>query len=268
MLLGQLYHYNKVLDDIKLPLSPESVFGVELAGLPRPNPEDFKGMTGEDIARSLRDKFSRAFEKVLEGESLSFAYPYWKLLVSPVVETAENLESGSDFQSLLLSWQENQFALEQLPEVLASGRLALNEEDFAVYYGVRALSVLSDLQKQAAAGGELNAPEVKPAAEVSERPEILVLTKEYLSPLFINLNCLYLPILEEAKDTLKAVQNVLSEESEVKLVLIDAQDKKLLSYLQKNLPANLLITSVQFENFSGDAFFDQIVRQTLGVKLT
>lgn len=268
MLLGQLYHFNKVLDDIKLPLTPESISSVELAGLPRQNSEDFQGMSSDDIARNLRDQFSRNYEKLLEGESLSFAYPYWKLLVSPLVETAETLDADSDFQSQLISWQQNEFDLSQISDVLAAGRLALNDEDFAIYYGIRVLSVLSDLEESHKHSTDINVPEVKPAAEVSERAEILVLTREYLSPLFVNLNCKYLPILAEPKETLKSIEYVLAEESEIKLILIDAQDEKLVQYLQKNLPQNLLITSVQFENFAKDDFFDQIVRKTLGVKLS
>ncbi len=268
MILGQLYYFNKVLDNIKLPLTPESVANVELSGLPNQNPEDYRGMSSEDIARNLRDRFSRAYEQVLEGESLGFAYQYWKSLVSPLVDSGESLEPESDFQSQLISWQEKQFDLDILPEVLASGQFALSEEDFAVYYGVRALAVLSKLQERSKNLDDLNVPEVRPAEDLAEKPEILVLTRELLSPLFVNLNCRYLPILEEYTDTLKSIEQVLNEEQEIQLILIDAKDEKLVQFLQKRLPQGLLITSVQFENFSNDDFFDQIVRKTLGVKLT
>lgn len=268
MLLGQLYYFNKVLDSIKFPLVPEIVPQIELSGLAKQSTENYKGMSSFYIARKIRDLFSKSYALVLDQESLGFASAYWNLLVSPLAKESQTPEPKTEFQSQLIAWQLAEFTISHLPSLLANGRLSVDNEDFAIFYGLRVLSVFSGIQDTFSQKKDISIPEFKSVGEVVEKPEILVLTQDYLSPLFINLNCRYLALPDNAKIALQETQIILSQETTIKLVLVDSEDQILINYLQKHLPTNLLISSVQFRNYSQGAFFDQIVRRTLGVKLT
>lgn len=268
MLLGQLYYFNKVLDSVQWPLTPSSVSSLELCGLPRQTAEDYQGLSSADLARKLRDRFAAAYDLVLEQEALTFASAFWGLLTSPVVDKSELPEPRTEFQSQLSTWQQNEFAISLLPGLLPAGYLSTQEEDFALYYGLRVLFILSEATNVTIHKRKVQTPELKQVAEVADKPEILVLTKDYLAPLFINLNCRYVPLCETIKETWQRIQVILEQETGIKLILIDSEDLALAQYLEKHLPGHVLVSLVSFQSYTQGAFFDQIVRQTLGVKLT
>ncbi len=269
MLLGQLYYYNKVLDSIKLPLTLEQIASLDLASMPKLNISDFEGLSIDDVSRRIKDQFSKNYENLLKQESLQFAYSFWQNLTSPVHTQQIQLQPKTDFQSQLIRWQQNDFDINQINQIIREGQLALVTEDFAIFYGIRVLAILSNVDLEDPFKTDLDLPdELKTTAKLSDKPNILVLTSEYLSPLFVNLGCRTCLLSDNHKTILKDILQILSEEEEIRLILIDSKDLTIENYLQKHLPNHLLISSVQFADFSQDAFFDQIVRKTLGVKLT
>ncbi len=269
MFLGQLYYYNKILNSIKPPLTLEQLAVLDLASMPKLNVSDFEGLSIDDVCRKIKDQFSKNYENLLKQESLNFAFGFWQNLTSSVHTQQIALQPKTDFQSQLIKWQQNDFDINQINQIIREGQLVLAAEDFAIFYGIRVLALLSNLYLEDPFKGGFDLPdEPKTTTKLSDKPNILVLTSEYFSPLFVNLGCRTCLISDNNKAILKDVLQILSEEEEIRLILIDSKESEIENYLQKHLPNNLLISTVKFTDFSQDAFFDQIVRKTLGVKLT
>jgi len=148
--------------------------------------------------------------------------------------------------------------------------LTTDLEDFALFYGIKVLAILNqDILNTQLGSTEWQLPETTTTpGSLSTKPNILVLTSEIYAPLFINLNCDYLPISEDLPELLKAVTQIITNNPEIKLILINSDNEKIETYLHKHLTSNVLITTIEFTKFAQNAFFDSLVRKTLGVRLT
>jgi len=271
MLLGQLYYYNKVLNSLTFPLTKDQLLLLELAAVSKSELESLAHLSLMDLTQKLKDKFSHNYAQLLQQESLTFAYQFWLSLTSSQNLKDANLpKPKTTFQQTLLTWQTSDFDLEALSELLKEGELTVNLEDFALFYGIKALAVLShEILTTKKLHTNLQLPEIAaPELQLTTKSNILVLTSEIFFPLFVNLNCQCLLLSENLSELLQAITQVLSKNPEIKLILVDSDQEKIESYLHKNLPSDILVTTVKFSDFSHDAFFDRIVRKTLGVRLT
>lgn len=271
MLLGQLYYYNKLLNSLSFPLTKEQLLHLELAGTPKLELNSLYHLSLNDLIRKLKDLFSYRYGQLLQQESLAFATQFWNNLVSATIPTEKTkLQPKTAFQQTLLSWQEKQFTLELIPELLKEGELTIDLEDFALFYGIKVLAILNqDILNTQLGSTEWQLPETTTTpGSLSTKPNILVLTSEVYAPLFINLNCEYLPISEDLPELLKAVTQTITNNPEIKLILINSDNESIETYLHKYLTSDVLITTIEFTKFAQDAFFDRLVRKTLGVRLT
>lgn len=281
MLLGQLYHYLKTLDKIPTPITINNLADVELAGLEKSQLEskfkDLKNISTADLERKVRDIFIQSYKHFLKQNKLTVAYNYWLKLTNPKRSQKEPFKATTEFQEKLLVWQQEDFLLKNIKNVLEAGKLALGEQDVAIFYG---LSVIAKLTQVGFAYnnslGLIPEPEKNTEKkDLKTHPQLLVLTQNYKFPLFSNLNGVCLSVVEtyQEKLALEQIQTTLEENPEITLILIDLPNpEKLIKYLQKALPQGILITSLDLEKNSqnidsNQTFFDQIVKQTLGVRL-
>lgn len=279
MLLGQLFHYLKNIDKISTPINSAEMLSLELAGLKKEDYDNLKNLSTKDLQRKIRDLFSQKYKVFLQQNKLSFAYNFWLNLTSPKKTRQADFKPSSEFQEKLLDWQKNDFILKDLEKVLEVGKLALVEEDVAIFYGLTVIHKLSDENpKKTSSLGLIPEPDSSQDSkkDLKQHPQLLVLTQNYKFPLFTNLNgvCLTVKDETEEKEVLDEIQAVIEQNQEISLILIDLLEaEKLIKYLQKNLPAGILVTSLglektaQVDDGNSQTFFDKIVKQTLGVRL-
>jgi len=276
MLLGQLFYYLKTIDEVKFPIDASNLSDIELAGLGKLDFEDFKDLSEIELKRKIRDIFSSNYSNYLKLNKLDFANNFWLALTSPKKNNNLRMNANTDFQKRLLEWQKNDFSILDLKDVLEEGRLALSEEDVAVFYGLTVIYKFTNLDNFKK--NEIGLiPEIdQKNKDLKEEPQILVLTKPNKFPLFMNLNSICLSVNEETeeKEILDKVQYEIQEYASISLVLVDFKDsQRVVSFLQRHLPTAILVSSLDLESMqtSGNknqTFFDKIVKQTLGIRLT
>ncbi len=277
MLLGQLFFYLKELDKIKKPITLESITAINLASISEFKKEDFKGLSETQIKRKIRDTFSDFYGNFLKTNKLKWSYTYWQKLTSPKTQkTSNGLVASSEFQTKLLSWEASEFNYQELSDILNLGKLATSQEDVAIYYGLKVMYIFSNLETKDTFGDfGIVAEEQNTNQTLEENPEILVFTEPSHFPLFVNLNCEVeeIPGDVDPKEILDIIQSFIEKSPSIELVLVDKENTgKLIPYLKRHLPANILVTELSFSSLASGGgedktFFDKIVKKTLGVRL-
>jgi len=267
MLLGQLYYFDKKLSTISEALSLGQFQDIELLGV-QIDPSQFEGQETSSAARTYRDAFSAGYVSVLRQNQLTFAEMFWSYLTSPVIPTSTVFQPRSEFQSELVQWLQSGASLHNVSHLVKMGQLTSEEEDFALYYGLRALSVLTVASSQATMlSAQTSSQE---SAELSSTPQILVLTDTATAPLFVNINCTFVHISDSVEHNVQHTLDALNTSPEVKLVLIVSQSQSVqetLTQLQKKTDPSVFVTTLSFGNDASSGYFDDLVRKTLGVKL-
>jgi hypothetical protein len=277
MILGQLYYYHKVLDQFSFPVNLENIEKLEILGIPKVSKKNYEDLNQIEISRKIRDEFSANFPQILKENKLNFALSFWLELTSPIKKEFNiKVKPTSDFQQKLLEWNNRGGKIEDIEELIRYANLLNQEEDLAIFYGIKVLYLLTKISQTNLvlnlSGAKIN----QEIENLSWQPEILVITKNFFSPLFVNINCQFLLEKEEEnnKDLTKRIEQVLDKPNNIKLILLVTLDPKKeakIDWLQKHLTKEILITSIDLEknNTSSDqTFFDKIVKKTLGVRLT
>ena len=271
MLIGELYYYDKMLDQVQFPLTPENADQVEVFGVPKINPTEAEGLSAIEIGTIFRDRFSTAFEEVLREQKLGFTSKFWSLLTSPYSQKDLKLATTSKFQESVSEWASNGFKVSDLPEILKLGRFSSSPEDFALYYGLKVLYLLTSANQTNIKSEKVEHQASEEVQEVSNDQEILVLTTRFIAPLFTNLNCAYLPLTQDPKIALDKIREEIYQNSHIKLIIVEgSENTELVKHLQRNLPPTILITNLELENNNSDTsqtYFDLLVKKTLGIRI-
>jgi hypothetical protein len=270
MLIGELYYYDKTLDQIQFPLTSENSDKVEIYGVPKITQPEVNGLSSIEIGTIFRDKFSKAFAEALNQQKIPFTTSFWSALTSPYSQNESRLTSSSQFQEVVLEWAKDGFKISDLSEVLKLGRLTSTISDFSLYYGLKVIYLLTTANQSQRQTSKIDYPKTQEADQITQNKEILVLTTRFIAPLFTNLNCAYLPLTEDPKIALDNVRNELSKNHEIKLIIIEGENPDLIKHLQRNLPPNILITGLELEvknSNQSQTYFDLLVKKTLGIRI-
>ena len=254
MLLGQLYHYEKQLDQLQP--NRENLSQIELLGIAR---EQQSSLTTDQII----DLFIQEVEHIFETEKYTFNLAFWRYLKSVRNDFALPL-AKSEFQAQLLVWVESGYLYSEFEESLKLGSLTVDEADFALYYTLKALNKML--------GFEYLRIEVKPTeqddrpVEIPQSTPILVVTKQRFFPLYKNLGIEY-SSLDWPEEAL--VEHVLEEvrDRRYEVVLLDGASEAVITLLQKKLKGQALVSRFSLEAKEESGYFDKIVKDTLGVRL-
>jgi len=268
MLLGQLYYFDKKLESVSQSLQAAEYDSIELMGVSSVDTEVFNGQDLATISRTFRDIFSGSYLQVLQENKLTFAAKFWGYLTSPITPTSTVLAPKSEFQGELLQWLQEGASLQNVSHLIKSGQLTSDEEDFALYYGLHALSVLS-VSKQSAQHN-INVDDAQETVELNQKSQILIVTDRAMAPLFTNINCIFTEITDSAEQNVKNTQQILLKNPEVSLILVVSDNSSVaetVELLQKKVDPNIFVTTLSFSTDSASGYFDDLVRKTLGVKL-
>lgn len=270
MLLGQLYYFDKVLEGIEKPLTLQAIDKIDIAGIGVIESGRYTTFTTDDWCSDLRDKFILGFQNVLADNQFVFGSLLWSAISSSKISTEELPEPVTDFESEITAWLSNGCPQSELGGILKSGKLATIETDFALYYGLHVLDILSNQSLETVYNLDLNVPAVKIDTDqvLNSEADICVFASNYLRPLFVNLNCYFHPKLESNADILEKIQKVLKTNPNVKMILIENLDTAFQRLLSKKLPHGLIISSIDLDKKDTESYFDRIVKKTLGVRLT
>jgi hypothetical protein len=158
-----------------------------------------------------------------------------------------------------------------IPELLNFGKLSTEERDVALFYGIKVLFLLSQQTSHEDVRG-ISIPNLTPPSkQLSEDPQMLVCSHPEFFPLFKNLNCISTGYQLEAELMSEAINEKLSIHPSISLVLlVDSSAEEQIDFIRKHTPHHILVSTLnlQTESFNGPTFFDTIVRQTLGIRLT
>jgi hypothetical protein len=270
MILGELFYYNKTLDELSIPLDLDKNLDIELAGLPNLSTKELRIFDEIEARRVVRDRFAMSYTEVLVSNQLFSAAEFWSALISPKKAKIKS-QAVSEFQKSLLDWLENGNNLDNLQDLLKDAQYSNDESDFSLYYGLKVLlkfSTRSQNHARVDKNHSVNIHESKTDTFVGElKPQIIVLTQDHFSPLFLNLNCVYCPLSTDKALTLQNIDKELILHSDIKMILINKNDSDLLKYLHKHLPSDVLVSSFELENQNTENYFDTITKKTLGIKL-
>ena len=272
MILGELFYFSKTLDQVVFPIDTTKNDLIELMGL-TVSIKNYTGMSEMELRRSIRDQFATSYGSVLQNNRLDFASEFWRLLVNPVKSKIKT-KPQTDFQIDLLNWLLNDNKPNEVSKILNAGQYSDNETDFALYYGLKVLIKFSSLnpdENSVIDSNELSMFQLdsfKPVFNEHSKPQIIVVTQEYLSPLFVNINCVYVPWFADQSKILSEIDKALIEHTDIKAVFVNTGDHQLVSYLKKYLPQDVLVSDLVFGEQTEGGFFDKITKKTLGIKLT
>lgn len=267
MFLGQLYFYDAQLADIDTPVTLDQLEGVEFVGLTPIRKEDYKGIGRHNWLTMIRDQFVDQYGLILQENQLSFAPWMWQRLTSPSESSEGIVSPKSAFQSELLEWMLKGARLEDVKHILVTGSLSDNQDDFALYYGLRVLYIFAEHTPELSEYEPVEAEIDRLDVELSLTPQILVLGSQYLAPLFVNIQCEFQTPAITQEDILQQIQRVIQQNASIELVLIENAEKETLTYLKKRLPESVLVSPLNLE-MGQENFFDFIVKKTLGVRLS
>ena len=254
MLLGQLYYYDKELD--RLQPGRENLGQVELLGVPSTAQPP---LTTDQVV----DLFIQSIWQIFREENYRFDRAFWEYLKS-VQAGSELPPARSEFQETVLEWVGTDYAYANFEEVLRAGELTVDEEDFALYYALRALHKLVGFEHLVSEKTELS-EETQP--EIAEATPILVVTEPRFFPLYKNLGIEYMHLIWPLETLLKRVHEEVRDRR-YQMVLVDTQDEEVLAALSKKLKGEALVSGFSMEPEVEGGFFQKIVRDTLGVRLT
>lgn len=274
MILGQLYYYQKKVEEFSDKLSAGLVSDIEIFSLPQVDSATFAGMGSHEIARTLKDMFSSFYLKALKENKLSFAVDFWGWLTSPLVDSKVALLPRTDYQRELVEWMKKGSSFDDFDALLLDGSLTTEEEDYACFYGLSVLRALTLFEPSAAESllEEASISKIKESVKCSDKPQILVFCDNYVAPLFKNLNCEFAFISHDHEVNLKVAEEKIASNPSLSLVLLVGKDvAESLTLLQRKLSNELLVSALNLNEETGDVkdtFFDRLVKETLGVRLT
>jgi len=272
MSLGQLFFFLKELDKIDKNWQKEKIASLNLAGVKNFPVKDFEDLDETQTKRKIRDVFSKNYTTFLHENKLFKAENFWKLLTSSLKTQNISFLPETDFQQKLYQWMKSGFLIDNLAEVISNGNLATDDEDVAIFYGLKVIFTFSNLQDLSTNKVETKTRKAK--GELSPDPQILVLTDNHKFPLFVNLNIVTMSFFEEesVEEILAKIRKKLQQFSEIKLVIVDTQDTtgNLVNFLSKKLSLEVMVSSVDFSGkveAGKKTYFDTLAKSTLGVNL-
>ncbi len=271
MLLGDIFYYDKELEKFPSELSSSTVANVNLLGLGELNPDDYYGMNDTEIRQAIKDHFINKFSQVLTQSSLPKAKAIWQELTSPFFKSNSQSTDYSEFQLDILDWIRGGEKDNELLELVNQTKTLTEEQDLVLGY---ALKVIYKLSSSNFSGTTTDLNQLKPgkfAEYTSPEPQILILTEPQFFPLFTSQGCLTVAFVEDVKLLSQEIKKVLETHKSIELIMIDTDHDNIVSYLQKDLGTHVFVTSFNLAstgNAGDQTFFDKIVKDTLGVRLT
>lgn len=160
--------------------------------------------------------------------------------------------------------------MSHLPDMLSQGYLTTTLEDYICFYALAVLEALSpQIPATKSKSSQKEDKSVFDKITFSKNPEILVLANNYLSPIFKNFNCLTLDFSPSTEQDISNIIETSQANPEIKLILItQTVEEKTIHLLEKKLKEDVIVSYVNLQSQAKDSYFDDLVRATLGVRLT
>jgi hypothetical protein len=271
MLLGQLYHYDALLDKFEFPLTTDNAQELELLGLEKSSTQKPRQISNQELRLEIRDLFSRNYGRILLSNNLITSHNLWSQITSPYkVSKGDHPSDQTEFQTKLQTWIKEGVKWSEIDDLLVYGKLTTEESDVALYYGLKTLFLLSH-EKPRQRPKVIQIPDLMEASDLSDNPQILICSHPEFFPLFKNLNCQTSNYLSDAEQMVYAIQEDLKSNPNISLVLIiSPESENSIEYITKKLQSQVLVSTLdlQVEDLGKDTFFDKIVKKTLGVRLS
>jgi vacuolar-type H+-ATPase subunit F/Vma7 len=284
MLNGQIYYYDKVLEQLPEVITNQDVEKVELMGVEKFNLADFFGLSVIEVKVKIRSVFQEKYLEFLKENKQLKAYSYWQNLISPfksLSDKKEGVKSFNKYENQYVRWTENNYNQDNLTELLKDGELESDELSLLLFYGLKVLNKFSiDVQShnEQNFNNQLYLDKSKHTDTIHDSPDsqILVICSQIFAPLFLNINCKVLDFVDDRKMLLEKIKNVLEKTPTIEFILIApdeySKSEEIVIFYSKNLPNNLSIATLDLnileKKETNQTFFDHIVKKTLGVKLT
>ncbi len=276
MSLGEIYYFDSLLDNYIFPISTEDISKIQFYGYELIKVNDYINLNQKDLNLKLKINFINNFSDKIKKEKNYFAINFWGNLTSPTKLNQVNFFlKKNDFRKKLLEWSKKGFEYDFLKEILELELETIANEDFLIFYGLKVISKIQEgIDKISKLPNNQNLIETKIqihldakiGSNYDEKEKILVVCDQYLSPLFVNLGCIFLNKTENKFALLQDILAITTNKKDIKLIITNGLLEENRDFLDKNL-SNYLITHLDIGNTFSKNFFDSIVSKTLGIKI-
>lgn len=267
MNIGQLYYFAKKVEELKNLSLVDKLESIEIYGLNLQEINFPKSISNSELKNLIKDYFIPAYSQSLEENKLAFASKFWQKLTSPKKFSGSNPSPKTDYQIDLLNWLNSDQDFPKFLEIIQNGWLTTDLEDYTCFYGLLVIDFLTHkLNEESQEINQFSKP-LLDVNNLSSQSEILIFTEKKLSPIFQNFNCQTVLFGDDAEENLSSAQSILQKNPEIKLVLLTNNSPETLALLEKRLPEDVLVAEISF-NQEDSGYFDNIVKKTLGVRLT
>ena len=270
MLLGQLLFFEKELGKLPFNVSLKNILEIEIASLNREFLNSLQNEVDQSSAlNKLKNHFIVSYKELLVQNSLKMAVVMWDAITDHRISLEKPNYKHTLFQGQVYDWIEAGSSIHDLhTDILKSGKLSSDEQDFALYYGIHFLDTLLRVQESITDVADLDI--VTPVKSVFndefiENIELLVVGPNEFQPLFTNINIGFIDSAEPKVN--QKIDEFRSLNPTLKLILIDESLDIPLIHDKKELDSELLVSTIDFNSQASSGFFDNLVKKTLGIKL-
>jgi hypothetical protein len=264
MILGQLFYYEKKLEEVADLLAQKNYSQIEILGLDESDLKDLEKFTGSGQNKQLLTRFTAKYGSLLKEENLFQASYVWDLISDPFLKNSSSLLTTPGLQTIE-NWLSNSGS-GNYQELFDEVGIVTEIDDVAVVYGLKVIDLLlnSSQNKSKNAFANLNEKQIN----LDEKSKIVVICTPNISPLFTHLNCTFIDIGLTDSEVVTQLKTVYTNNPEIDLVLIDSPKlSELKKLINKHIIHDFLIAPIDLDVQSSSGFFDQLVKDTLGVRL-
>ena len=190
----------------------------------------------------------------------------WKLVTSPY---KSKLTSPYDFPIYddVNKWL-NGLSQQTLHSFIEEIGIVVNEEEFAVLYGLKVLEVLMEEDAWSVNKLSLDNHIVSSVAVMSQEIQMLVICRDILSPFFVQLGCDHIDSSLEDGEIVRLAISAISQKKSISLILVDSKNNiDLIPTLRKKIDSNIVVAPFEPNIQDDQGYFDTLVKQTLGIRL-
>jgi hypothetical protein len=270
MLLGQLLYFEKELGKLTINTTLQNLLDIEVASLDREFLISLQSEVDQSfILNQLKNHFIVNYKELLIQNELNKAVVVWNAITDHKITLEKGSYNPTLFQTQIHDWIQGGSSIHDLhTDILQSGKLSTDEQDFALYYGIHFLDTLLRVQQHDPE--TTDSPIVESSRpsfddDFSEDIELLVVGPNEFLPLFTNINIGFID--STTLNLGEKIDKFRLGNPAVKLILIDESLDTSTVQFKKETDSDLLISTIDFNSQPSVGFFDNLVKKTLGIKL-
>lgn len=267
MFLGQLYYYDAKLNQLPLAIEQNRLDLIDLCGV-NMSDASLVGLNSHELSRKLKDLFSKNYIHVLEENNLFAIAAMWKSITSAHKQT-QSFRPRTEYQISILDWAVDGYPIDKIMALVKEGQLVQDEDDLALYYGIKVLFELTTLSLEGIYQPSQLSHEDIINDVADHEPTMIVVTNQRKSPLYQSVSCTTILPQQDTNQMIANLKNTLSNLLSIQIILLDYQlDDSEFLLIAKAFP-DILVSHFDIELLDSQStgYFKTLAKKTLGIRL-